>query len=242
MIIFPAIDIKDETCVRLYKGNMDSAEQVADSYLDTAAAFKAAGAQWIHMVDLNGACEGVRKNTHIFTEVAAASGLKVEVGGGIRSMADIEYYLSRGITRVVIGSAAVKNPQLVQEACKAFGEHIAVGIDARKGLVATEGWVETSAVSYLTLAKEMEQAGVRTIIFTDIDRDGMLSGPNLEQLTALNKAVSCDIVASGGIKDIDNIRALRDAGLYGAICGRSIYKGTLNLKEAIALCRTEEKA
>ncbi len=240
MIIFPAIDIKDETCVRLYKGDMDSAERVADSYLDTAAAFKAAGAQWIHMVDLNGACEGVRKNTHIFTEVAASSGLKVEVGGGIRSMADVEYYLSRGISRVVIGSAAVKNPQLVREACKAYGERIAVGIDARNGLVATEGWVETSKVDYITLAKEMEQAGVRTIIFTDIDRDGMLSGPNLEQLTALNEAVSCDVVASGGIKDIANIRALRDAGLYGAICGRSIYKGTLSLKEATALCNTEE--
>lgn len=238
MIIFPAIDIKDETCVRLYKGDMNSAEKVAESYLATASAFKAAGAEWIHMVDLNGACEGVRKNTHVFTEVAKNSGLKVEVGGGIRSMDDIEYYLSRGIARVVIGSAAVKNPPLVREACKAFGARIAVGIDARNGLVATEGWVETSEVSYLTLAKEMEQSGVRTIIFTDIDRDGMLSGPNLEQLTALNDAVSCDIVASGGIKDMENIRALRDAGLYGAICGRSIYKGTLNLKDAIELCRT----
>mgnify|MGYP005764728131 FL=1 len=236
MIIFPAIDIKDETCVRLYKGAMESAEKVAESYLDTALAFKQAGSTWIHMVDLNGACEGVRKNTHIFTDVAEHAGLKVEVGGGIRTMEDVAFYLERGIARVVIGSAAVKNPALVREACSRYGDRIAVGIDARNGLVATEGWVETSEVSYLTLAKEMEQAGVKTIIFTDIDRDGTLTGPNLEQLTALNEVVSCDVVASGGIRNIDDIRALRDAGLYGAICGRSIYNGTLSLPEAIALC------
>ena len=187
------------------------------------------------MVDLNGAREGVRKNTHIFTDVAEHSGLKVEVGGGIRTMEDVAFYLERGIARVVIGSAAVKNPALVREACNRYGDRIAVGIDARNGLVATEGWVETSEVSYLTLAKEMEQSGVKTIIFTDIDRDGTLTGPNLEQLTALNEAVSCDVVASGGIRNIDDIRVLRDAGLYGAICGRSIYNGTLSLPGAIAL-------
>lgn len=237
MIIFPAIDIKNETCVRLYKGDMQSAEKVAESYLDTAAAFEAAGAKWIHMVDLDGACEGARKNAHVFTEVAASTKLKVEVGGGIRSMADVEYYLSRGVSRVVIGSAAVKDPQFVREACRAYGEQIAVGIDARGGMVATQGWLQTSTVSYLSLAKEMEQAGVRTVIFTDIDRDGMLSGPNLEQLTALRDAVDMDIVASGGIRNLEDVGALRDAGLYGAICGRSIYKGTLSLPEAIAACR-----
>ncbi len=131
----------------------------------------------------------------------------------------------------------MKNPQLVREACRAFGDKIAVGVDARREMVATEGWCETGSVHYITLAKEMEQAGVRTVIFTDIDRDGMLSGPNTEQLCALNDAVSCQIVASGGIKDIEDIRTLKDAGLYGAICGRSIYKGTLDLKEAVALCK-----
>ena len=239
MLIFPAIDIKGGTCVRLYKGDMASAEQVADSYLDTAAAFQAAGAKWIHMVDLDGACAGERKNTHIFTEVAEKSGLQVEVGGGIRTMQDIEYYLSRGISRVVIGSAAVKNPKLVREACKLYGDKIAVGSDARGGFVATEGWVETGTVDYITLAKEMEQAGVRTVIFTDIDRDGMLSGPNLTQLQALNEAVSCNVVASGGIKDRNDIKALAALNLYGAICGRSIYKGTLDLQEAIALAQAE---
>ncbi len=237
MIIFPAIDIKNETCVRLYRGEMDSAEQVADSYLAAADAFKAAGAEWIHMVDLDGACAGERKNAHVFLEVAKATGLQIEVGGGIRTMEDIEYYLSRGIARVVLGSAAVKDPQLVREACKAYGDKIAVGIDARNGFVATEGWVETGSVHFLDLGKAMEAAGVRTIIFTDIDRDGMLSGPALDALQQLNKAVSCNIVASGGIKDISDIRALKNAGLYGAICGRSIYKGTLSLEEAIREAR-----
>ena len=237
MIIFPAIDIKNETCVRLYRGEMDSAEQVADSYLAAADAFKTAGAEWIHMVDLDGACAGARKNAHVFLEVAKATGLQIEVGGGIRTMEDIEYYLSRGIARVVLGSAAVKDPQLVREACKAYGDKIAVGIDARNGFVATEGWVETGSVHFLELGKAMEAAGVRTIIFTDIDRDGMLSGPALDALQQLNAAVSCNIVASGGIKDIEDIRALKAAGLYGAICGRSIYKGTLSLQEALREAR-----
>lgn len=237
MIIFPAIDIKNETCVRLYRGEMDSAEQVADSYLAAADAFKAAGAEWIHMVDLDGACAGERKNAHVFLEVAKATGLHIEVGGGIRTMEDIEYYLSRGIARVVLGSAAVKDPQLVREACKAYGDKIAVGIDARNGFVATEGWVETGSVHFLDLGKAMEAAGVRTIIFTDIDRDGMLSGPALDALQQLNDTVSCNIVASGGIKDIQDIRALKATGLYGAICGRSIYKGTLSLQEAIREAR-----
>lgn len=237
MIIFPAIDIKNETCVRLYRGEMDSAEQVADSYLAAADAFKTAGAEWIHMVDLDGACAGARKNAHVFLEVAKATGLQIEVGGGIRTMEDIEYYLSRGIARVVLGSAAVKDPQLVREACKAYGDKIAVGIDARNGFVATEGWVETGSVHFLELGKAMEAAGVRTLIFTDIDRDGMLSGPALDALQQLNAAVSCNIVASGGIKDISDIRALKNAGLYGAICGRSIYKGTLSLQEALREAR-----
>lgn len=237
MIIFPAIDIKNETCVRLYRGEMDSAEQVADSYLAAADAFKTAGAEWIHMVDLDGACAGERKNAHVFLEVAKATGLQIEVGGGIRTMEDIEYYLSRGIARVVLGSAAVKDPQLVREACKAYGDKIAVGIDARNGFVAMEGWVETGSVHYLELSKAMEAGGVRTLIFTDIDRDGMLSGPALDALQQLNAAVSCNIVASGGIKDIEDIRALKAAGLYGAICGRSIYKGTLLLQEALREAR-----
>lgn len=235
MVIFPAIDIKDGACVRLYKGEMSSAEKVADSHVETAKAFKAAGAEWIHMVDLNGAVDGKRINTHIFTEVADTSGLNVEVGGGIRTLDDIEFYLSRGIKRVIIGSAAVKNPQLVKEACEKYGEKIVVGIDARNGMAASEGWVQTSDISYVELAKKMEQFGVKYIIFTDIDRDGMLSGPNVEQLVTLNNAVSCNIVASGGIRDIEDIMTLKSEGIYGAILGRSIYKGTIDLKRAVEI-------
>ena len=235
MLIFPAIDIKNGTCVRLYQGEMSTAEQVANSALEAAGAFKAAGASWVHMVDLDGAVEGVRKNTGIFLEVVQESGLKVEVGGGIRTMADIAFYLEKGISRVILGSIALRDALLVRQAVAEFGGQIAVGIDARDGMVAAEGWVETSAVSDVELAKRMEDAGVQCLICTDIARDGMLSGPNLGQLTRIQRAVKCDIVASGGVTNLSDIAALRDCGLYGAICGRSIYKGTLSLREAIQI-------
>lgn len=234
MLIFPAIDIKNGECVRLKKGDMNTAHKVAENFLDTALSFKQAGAAWIHMVDLDGAVNGKRINTSVFTETAEKSGLKVEVGGGIRTAEDVEYYLSRGIERVIIGSAALNNPQLVSDCIKEYGaEKIVLGIDARNGMVAAEGWVKTSEISYIELAKRMEEKGVKYIIFTDIGRDGMLSGPNLEQLFALNDAVSCNIVASGGIKDIEDIKAVKAGGLYGVICGKSIYSGTLSLKEAV---------
>ncbi len=236
MIIFPAIDIKDKECVRLYKGDFATAGKVADSYMQTANDFKAAGAKWIHMVDLNGALDGVRINSDIFVDVAKNSGLLVEVGGGIRTMQDIDFYIQKGIERVIIGSAALKNPDLVKEACREFGDRIAVGIDAKNEMVATEGWTEKSNTHYLDLAKRMEDFGVKYIIFTDIDTDGMLSGPNLEQLVKLKNAVSCNITASGGIKDLSNIKALKDISMYGAICGRSIYSGTLKLSEAVREC------
>lgn len=235
MLIFPAIDIKNGTCVRLYQGEMSTAEQVANSALEAAGAFKAAGASWVHMVDLDGAVEGVRKNTGIFLEVVQESGLKVEVGGGIRTMADIAFYLENGISCVILGSIALRDALLVRQAVAEFGGQIAVGIDARDGMVAAEGWVETSAVSDVELAKRMEDAGVQCLICTDIARDGMLSGPNLGQLTRIQRAVKCDIVASGGVTNLSDIAALRDCGLYGAICGRSIYKGTLSLREAIQI-------
>ena len=174
MLIFPAIDIKNGTCVRLYQGEMSTAEQVANSALEAAGAFKAAGASWVHMVDLDGAVEGVRKNTGIFLEVVQESGLKVEVGGGIRTMTDIAFYLENGISRVILGSIALRDALLVRQAVAEFGGQIAVGIDARDGMVAAEGWVETSAVSDVELAKRMEDAGVQCLICTDIARDGML--------------------------------------------------------------------
>lgn len=234
MIILPAIDIKDGKCVRLRKGEFDTAEQVAASPYDTADSFRQAGAAWIHMVDLDGAKDAKPVNSEIFCKVAAQSGLKVELGGGIRRMDTIEYYLQQGIARIILGSVAVKNPALVKEAVQHFGGQIAVGIDAKQGMVATEGWLDTSNVNYIEMAKMMEAVGVQTIIYTDISKDGMLSGVNGEQLDAVNQAVSCNIIASGGVKSIADIELCKQLGLYGVICGKSIYSGSLDLAEAVA--------
>ncbi len=233
MIIFPAIDIHNGECVRLIQGNFSTAHKVAADPLETARSFAAAGARWIHMVDLDGAKTGRRVNASLFARVAAESGLQVEVGGGIRDMAALEEYFDSGIARCILGSAALKDPAFVAEAVKTYGNRIAVGIDAKEGMVAAEGWLDVSDVSYLELARKMEAVGVQTLIFTDISRDGTLTGPNLEQLAALNQAVSCNVVASGGIRELQDIRDLKAMGLYGAICGKSLYSGTLRLEAAL---------
>lgn len=235
MIILPAIDIKDGSCVRLLKGDFATVHKVADSYMDTARSFEAAGASWIHTVDLDGAKEGKPVNSDIFFDIAANTGLKVEVGGGIRSLDTVEHYVSKGISRVILGSAALKNPKMVADAVKEYGEKIAVGIDAKNGIVAAEGWLEDSQVNYIDLSLEMIKAGVKNIIFTDISKDGTLSGVNTEQLSALKNAAGdkCDITASGGVHGMEDIRACKEMGLYGAICGKSIYSGSLDLAEAI---------
>lgn len=237
MIILPAIDIKDGQCVRLTKGDFATAERVAEDALETALAFQKAGAEWIHMVDLDGAKEGNLKNSPVFLKVAKNTGLKVELGGGIRTMESIEYYAEQGVSRIIIGSAAISNPELIKTAVGRYGDMIAVGIDARNGIVSADGWLTDSGISYLDLAERMEAVGVRYIIFTDISRDGTLSGPNLEQLSLINEAVDCHIIASGGIHTMKDIIVLKEMGLYGAICGKSIYKGTLSLEEAIAYCK-----
>ena len=182
MIILPAIDIQDGTCVRLVKGDFATSHKVAEDYRKTAAGFVAAGASWIHMVDLDGARAGEPKNAELFLDVAKNTPLKVELGGGIRSLDTVEAYLKGGISRVILGSIALKNPQIVKDAVKEYGERIAVGIDAKNGMVAVEGWLDSSSVDYLSLAKEMAAVGVQYIIYTDISRDGTLSGVNTEQL------------------------------------------------------------
>lgn len=234
MVILPAIDIHQGKCVRLYQGDYATAQQVAADPVETAVSFREAGAEWVHMVDLDGAKSGNLENREIFLTVAKECGLPIELGGGIRDMKAVEYYLEHGISRVILGSAAIRNPEFVREAVHVFGEKIAVGIDAKNGKAAASGWLEESEFDYIDLAKSMEQIGVRTIIYTDIAKDGTLSGPNLEQLIRINAAVSCDIIASGGIHNLDDIKALTKQGLYGAICGKSLYQGTLDLKEAIA--------
>ena len=237
MIIFPAIDIIDGKPVRLYKGDFSTAHQVATDALETALGFAKAGCSWIHMVDLDGSLKKEPVNSKTFITVARKTPLKVELGGGIRTMKDIDFYINNGISRIILGSVALKNPELVKEAVKEFGELIAVGIDAKNGYAAAEGWTQGSDVHFIDLARRMEDAGVKTIIYTDISKDGTLSGPNLEQLTELNEAVSCNITASGGITNISDILALRDKKLYGAICGKSIYKETLDLREAVEVCK-----
>ncbi len=237
MLIFPAIDLKDGTCVRLFKGDYATAHKVAENPLETAKSFEAAGAEWIHMVDLDGAKAKKPVNADIIFDVAKNTGLKVEIGGGIRDMETIDFYLQNGVARVILGSVAIKNPALVKEAVEKYGERIVVGIDAMNGKVAAEGWTDQSEIDYIDLAKEMEKVGVKVIIFTDISRDGMMSGPNLEQLDALNKAVSCDIVASGGISKLDDVADCKNLNLYGMITGKAIYTGALNLSEAITTAK-----
>ena len=236
MIILPAIDIKDGNCVRLFKGDFNTVEKVASDYLETAKSFETAGAGWIHMVDLDGAKEGRPVNTKIYTDVAEKTNLKVELGGGIRNLEIIDEYLKMGISRVILGSAALKNPKLVSDAVEKFGsEKIVVGIDALDGMVATEGWLEASDVNYIDLANKMISEGVKYFIFTDISKDGTLSGVNAHQLKELydGTAKKCCIIASGGVHTMNDIRICKEMGLYGTICGKSLYKGTLSLKDAV---------
>ncbi len=238
MIILPAIDIKDGNCVRLTKGDYGTVSKVADSYMDTARSFEAAGAKWVHMVDLDGAKDADLHNKDIFLEVAKNTGLKVEAGGGIRTPDAVETYLKGGISRVIIGSAAVKDPGFVKTAAREYKGRIAVGIDARNGYVATEGWLETSNVYYIDLALEMCRAGVEYFIFTDIDKDGTLSRPNHFKTKKLADALAPlggKVIASGGIKTINNIKTLKKNGIYGAVCGKSIYSGSLDLAQAVRI-------
>lgn len=233
MEILPAIDIKDGNCVRLYQGDFATVHKVAESVLETARGFERAGARWVHMVDLDGALQGKQVNAPIFAQVARETGLRVELGGGIREMGTIEFYLEQGLSRLILGSAAVNDPGFVREAAAKYGEKIAVGIDAKNGMVAAQGWIEDSKIHYLELGKRMEQLGVKTLIYTDISKDGTLAGISAGQLEALNRAVSCDVVASGGVRDMEDVRAAKGLGLAGIICGKAIYQGTLSLEEAL---------
>ena len=238
MIIFPAIDIKDGNCARLFKGDFSTVEKVASDYLETALGFEKAGAEWIHMVDLDGAKEGRPVNTKIYTDVAEKTDLKVELGGGIRSLETISEYLDMGITRVILGSVALKDPKLVSDAVEKFGsEKIVVGIDAMNGMVATEGWLESSDVNYIDLANKMIEVGVKYFIFTDISKDGAMSGTNRELYSRLSHSYSVRITASGGVSTLDDVCALRKMGLYGAIIGKAYYTGAIALKEAIEAAR-----
>lgn len=233
MIILPAIDILDELPVRLYQGDYNASECVGENILEIAKTFQAEGAQYVHMVDLNGAKEGKKINQSIIVEVAQALSIPVEVGGGIRSIEDVSFYLDQGVSRVILGTAAIEDQAFLKEALQTYGDKIAVGIDCKDGYAYGRGWLAESSLEYVSFAKQMETLGVRTIIVTDISKDGTMEGCNIEMLEKLSKHVSMNIIASGGIRDIEHIKELADLKLYGAITGKAMYAKTLSLKEAI---------
>ena len=236
MILYPAIDLKDGHAVRLFKGEMEKATVFNEDPAAQAMEFVVAGCEWLHLVDLNGAFAGEPVNASPVEEILKRTKVPAQLGGGIRDMATIERWLSKGLARVILGTVAVENPALVREAARAFPGQVAVGIDARKGMVATKGWAEETNVTATDLAKSFEDAGVAAIIYTDINRDGAMQGPNIEETAALARAVSIPVIASGGVSSLADLIALRDCGasLNGAISGRALYDGAIDLAEALA--------
>jgi phosphoribosylformimino-5-aminoimidazole carboxamide ribotide isomerase len=239
MILFPAIDLKDGQCVRLLRGDMDQATVFSDDPAAQAAAFIAAGAAWLHIVDLNGAFAGVPVNgvaVEGILEAAKGGGAQVQLGGGIRDLATVEMWLAAGVARVILGTAAVKDPEMVIQACQRFPGQIAVGVDARGGLVAVEGWAETATLSAIELGRRFEDAGVAAIIYTDIDRDGALEGANVAATVELAKALTTPVIASGGVSslaDLERLKPHEADGIVGVISGRAIYDGRLDLTAAL---------
>lgn len=240
LTLYPAIDLKDGACVRLRRGEMADATIYSEDPGAQARAWGQAGFTWLHVVDLNGAFAGRSQNETAVRQILAAATVPVQLGGGLRDMAGITRWLEAGVTRVILGSAAVKNPLLVREACRAFPGRIVVGIDARSGKVATEGWAETSELEAGALARRVEQEGAAAIIFTEIERDGMLGGLDLQQTVKLAEGVGIPVIASGGVGEIAHLRALREAaahcpGIEGVIVGRALYDGRIDPGEALAV-------
>ena len=240
MIVIPAIDLKEGACVRLEQGEMHRDTVFSDNPGEQALKWQQAGAELLHLVDLDGAFAGKPKNTEAISAILKAISIPAQLGGGIRDIATIEAYLSLGLSRVIIGTAAQRNPALVVEACQKFPGQIVVGIDAKNGLVAVQGWAELTDITAVDLAKKFEDCGVSAIIYTDISRDGMMGGPNLEATKSLAEAISIPVIASGGVsslKDIKNLMAIEASGVTGAITGKAIYTGAIRLADAIALTK-----
>jgi phosphoribosylformimino-5-aminoimidazole carboxamide ribotide isomerase len=242
VILFPAIDLKGGACVRLVRGAMDAATVFNDDPADQARLFAAAGFEWLHVVDLDGAFAGRPRNAGAVGSILTATTLPVQLGGGIRDEAGIAAWLERGICRVILGTVALRDPALVKRACRAHPGRIVVGIDARAGLVAVEGWAETSEVAALDLALRFEDAGVAAIVYTDIERDGALGGVNAEATAALAERLTTPVIASGGVASLDDLRRLKArsaSGIAGVICGRALYDGRIAPAAALALLRGE---
>jgi phosphoribosylformimino-5-aminoimidazole carboxamide ribotide isomerase len=239
MILYPAIDLKDGACVRLYKGEMDQATVFNDNPAAQARAFQDAGCEWLHLVDLNGAFAGEPVNAAAVETILAETSVPAQLGGGIRDMATIESWLSKGLARVILGTVAVENPDLVRQAARTFPGQVAVGLDARNGMVATRGWAEETDINVTDLARSFQDAGVAVIIYTDINRDGAMQGPNVTATAALANAVSIPVIGSGGVSSLEDLRALKTSGapLDGAISGRALYDGAIDLAEALKVLR-----
>ena len=238
MIFFPAIDLKDGQCVRLFQGDMDQVTVFGDDPAGQAKGFADAGAKWLHVVDLNGAFSGRPVNEDAVSGILDRIDIPVQLGGGIRDMQTIDFWLDRGVRRVILGTVAVRDPDLVKQACKRHPDRVVVGIDARDGMVAVEGWTELSEITGLELAKEFEDCGGAAIIYTDIARDGAMDGPNIEATVGLANAVSVPVIASGGLSSLEDLEALKAAGtglLEGVISGRALYDGRIDLAAAVEL-------
>lgn len=233
MIILPAIDIIGGKAVRLYQGDYSKEEKINRDTIEIALEFENLGAEYIHLVDLDGAKNGTPVNHDIIIKLAKTLNIPVEVGGGIRSLETICNLLENGVSRVILGTVAIKDKNLLKKSLSLYGDKIAVGVDCKDGYVCTEGWLDTSEVHYIDFCKKLECLGVDNIILTDISKDGTLQGPNLDMLKALSKNVNVKITASGGVRDIDNIKDLKKLNIYGAITGKAIYSGKLNLEDAI---------
>ncbi|MBT7485768.1 MAG: 1-(5-phosphoribosyl)-5-[(5-phosphoribosylamino)methylideneamino]imidazole-4-carboxamide isomerase [Rhodospirillales bacterium] len=242
MILFPAIDLKDGCCVRLRQGDMEQSTVFSDNPAEMAKNFEKAGCEWIHVVDLNGAFAGNSVNGEAIEAILGAVNIPIQLGGGIRTLEDMKYWLDKGVARVILGTIAIKNPELVLKVCKHYGDKIAIGIDARGGQVAVEGWAETSSMHALDLAMMFEGSGAGAIIYTDIDKDGLMEGPNIEMTEVLAQSTSTPIILSGGISSIDDLYGVYELLgpiLHGAISGRAIYDGQLDPKEAVEMLKGE---
>ncbi len=238
MILYPAIDLKDGHCVRLLRGEMESATAFNDNPAAQARLFQDAGCEWIHLVDLNGAFAGQPVNGNAVEAILAEIDVPAQLGGGIRDLATVERWLAKGITRVILGTVAVEEPRIVREAARAFPGQIAVGLDARKGRVATRGWAEETDKNVSDIAREFEDAGIAAIIYTDIDRDGAMGGPNVAATEALARSVDVPVIASGGVSRMEDLTALKATGVIaGAISGRAIYDGAIDLSKALEIVR-----
>lgn len=233
MIIFPAIDILKGKCVRLIQGDYNREKVYGDSPVAMAKKWEEKGAEFIHIVDLDGAKSGKSINESIIIEIAKSVNVPVQVGGGIRSMETVKTYLNNGVNRVIIGTAAIEDEQFLRDAVNTYGERIVVSLDAKNGYVATDGWTDTSDVVALDLVKKLEQLGVKTIVYTDIAKDGMLQGPNLVEQKAINEATSIDVIASGGVTTKEDVANLKQLNMYGAIVGKALYDGKITFEELI---------